>query len=276
MKKIKAKKIYFILPVILLIIIGLIYFFSKLSSAIYYTKENWNYSFSSSKMYISSDLLVEGNTTMEMLNYDYSKINFKVNNFESDTQISTKNITYSIACSTNYENYKCYIDNIADEIINQTLNRSYECSISGYTEEQCSNDSDATLTYNKATNTHNFFIKKISGTTQNNINVSIVLTTSSPYNTVLRKNIAVSFDDTNKNVVIEKIGESNFQCEYQVSNYKDTNSLCFSTKPNSDIRFMANNSTQLCIDIEKYSKKTIKVFKKSTDTCTNGISWDYS
>jgi len=273
MKKKKIKIIYFLIPIITIIIFIIIYFFFKKSTANYYIDNKYDYSFSSAGMYLSSDILTaEPSSTVQILNYDYSKIYFTVNNFESDTQISTKDINYTMNCGIIGEGYSCYIDDTEWYLDNQTLHKSYNCSISGYTEAQCKNDPNATLTYNKVTNTHSVYVKKVSGSDLSSVTITITIGTSSPYHKIIGRSISLTFDNSRKGVIIEKIGENDFQCEYLITNNTDTNNLCFSARNNSYIKFMDNNSNQLCLNINKYSKETIKTFKKKTESCTDGIS----
>lgn len=275
MKKNKKIIIYFIIPIIIILIV-VVYFFFKKSSAIYYTKDNWNYNVTNSNIYISSNLLTEANSNFNILNYDYSNINFTINNFLSDNQISKKNIKYGISCSTNSEYYDCYIDNTINGVTNQTLNKSFECSISGYTEEQCKNDPLATLTYNKVTNNHSLSIKSNATNNVTDITVTINLSMTEPYiaNNKLRRTLSVTFDNDRTGVVIKKLASNDFQCEFSVTNYTDTTNVCLSAV-NNNVRFKDNNDTQLCTNIDKYSSKVVVIFKKTNGSdCTNKIQYN--
>ncbi len=272
----KKKKIIIttIISLIVLIIMIVLYFFLRKSLAEYYDNDEWNYDTTSAKAYISSDLLTEDNAyILTISNYDYTNIPFKVYNFRSDSQISTRNIVYNINCVSHNSNYKCYVDNTSNyTVTNQMLNSSYQCSISTYSESQCAKDETATLTYNKKTNIHTIKVKKTSGSSANSVQVDIYLVVTSPFTKTLSRSLDLNFDNTNKSVKIETVGESDYQCEYLVSNYIDRGTLYLYTNDNTSY-FLSNRNRSHVIElnIPKYTNKIVKIYKKRTTSCNGAI-----
>lgn len=257
MKKNKYSRIVFLL-VISFLVIGFVVSIFKYSHALYVENTEFdNYSVSSSAMYISSNMFTEESFTYQnyinMASYDGNNIPFKVYNYNSNSQISKKNIIYNISCTVvgGNSNYTCYIDNTSGAKNNITLSANGN---------------------NKVVNNHNVSVKKNNGNyIAQTVYVQLTLTTTSPYKKNLYAMFKMDYDPSVIGVKIVNWHSGTFRCDYVIENYGDTASIVLNTVSNSVV-FVDNSSTTKTITVEQYGRQKVSVYKNGYSTCSGAIS----
>lgn len=227
----------------------------KYSKSIYVDSSKWDYNYSSSNVYISSDLLKnsdEVNDSYHMLSYDAAPIEFNVFNYESDTQISKMDLTYDLIC-TAPNGYECYIDGNQGGTQDNIIQKDYTCSIANLSAEECEENSNATVTYNKKGKSHTISVKSTTGdisTGSCTVNVSLRL--KKPYFINLTADLDLTFNPDEQGIVVKLVKEYENKCVYSITNYSETNSFYFDINNNNDI---------LGINYLNYIEKTINRYE---------------
>ena len=247
-------KYIFVIFILLVVISSVMLSLFKYSKSLYVKSSKKDYNYTSSSVYISSDFLDYNEpslvTDFSFYSYDASPIIFHVNNYESDTQISKSNIEYSIDCDHS-DDYICQIDGIEDHLENQVINSSYTCSISGLTEEECKNNPNATITYNKVQKTHTFTLKSASSdiSTGSEEDLLITITVTKPYYRVIYSYIDVNFAANEQGLVIETVKSYTNKCIYRITNYSDKQ---YTVSVSGTNRFASNDSSSFPTNLNKY------------------------
>ena len=280
----KGSYIIFI-SIFFLIIIAIILTIFKYSQAKYRKSDTWDYNYDTSGFYISSNFLQDTNydvynshnnldyTYITYLNFDTNALSFKVYNYQSDTQISKENIKYNISCEIKGEEaHTCFIDGSPSSKGNISLNKAYTCSVSGLTEEECKNNQNATLTYNKQINTHDISIQRASSSNSDTLIVNIILTVTYPYKKVLKGNLMLKYNEDEQGINIANISSSDYQCEYIVTNYGGATYPSVTLKGiESSVLFQSNNLTEVTRYMNKYDRWKVKVNKSKYIPCSKAI-----
>lgn len=278
MNKLFRFKYSIFISVLVVFVVSLLLLLFKYSYSIYADQvKRDNNNFSSSSVYISSDLISNYgyNGIVNFYSYDTNNYEFKVFNYESDSQISTKDINYNIFCSVS-NRYLCDIDGNGNSN-DYTLSKSYSCSVAGLTEEQCKNTSGATLTYNKVENTHTISVKSASGgVATGSTDVYLIMTTSKPFVKTFTVRLKVHFNGDEQEIKIVPIATSDYQCRYEITNYSDEyREYVFRTYDDTVLFNKLNNTTGRTYStyLERYKKYYLEVYKKDIYlSCDNAIS----
>lgn len=274
-------KYFLILWVFFVVVIGVFLLIFKYSRAIYVKNDDWASNYSSSSLYIASDLLSDDNRgSFRMLSYDTNPINFSVFNYESDNQISKFDLVYDLTCTAT-SGYECYIDGVSGGVTNQTLEKNFTCSIPNLTEEQCKSNASATITYNKHQKNHSITVKSSSssisaGTCDVNVNLSL----KKPYSRNLSASLSLTFNPDEQDLVIDLVKDYGYKCEYNITNYSNSHS-CFLLRINDTYNQYAKFSNTLydILYIRPKKYETIKsfiVYKAVDYSCDNLFSYSYS
>ena len=257
--KINSKiKYIFVVFVIFVIVSSVLLSIFKYSKSLYVKSSKKDYNYTSSDIYISSDLLDYNSprsvTDFSLYSYDGSPISFHVYNYESDTQISKHNIEYYIDCVPDSNDVICEIDGGGDisssgtVLDNQVINKSYTCSIAGLSEEQCKNNPNATITYNKVQKTHTITLKPASGNVLTG-SLSISIKVEKPYCKELYSYIRFGFAEDEQGLVIKTVKSYTNKCIYRITNYTDKQ---YTVSLSGTNRFAPNNSSSFRTSLHKY------------------------
>lgn len=278
MNKLFRFKYSIFISVLVISVASLLLLLFKYSYSIYADQvKRDNNNFSSSHVYVSSNLISKNSNvgTVNLYSYDTNNYEFKVFNYESDSQISTKNINYHLYCSKP-NSYYCDIDGNGNSH-DYTLTRSFSCSVAGLTEEQCKNTSGATLTYNKVENTHTVSVKPVSGgTATGSVDITLILSVSRPFYKWYSTQFKVHFNSDEQGIKIVPIAISDYQCRYEITNYSDEyREYVFRTYDDTVLFNKLNNTTGRTYStyLERYKKYYLEVYKKDISlSCDNAIS----
>lgn len=268
-------KVKYILSIfiIIVVIVSVCLSVFRYSRSNYADSKKWEYNYSTSNVYISSDLLKNLNEVSDpfyMLNYDTAPIEFTVYNYESDTQISKTDLNYILDCSAP-NGYICYIDGIQRSTENNNIQKDYTCSIANLSAEECENNPNATITYKKNSKTHTLSIKSASGEiSTGSCIVDVSLTLNSPYYIKLSTKLNVTFNSDEQGVVVKLIKEFDNKCLYSITNYSESGSFNFQINNGTDI-FADNYTDSLLKSISRYETiNNFVVYKNgSSHTCNN-------
>ena len=259
--KISSKIKYIFVVFVLLVVVGSVMLsLFKYSKSLYVKSSKKDYNYTSSNFYISSDFLDYNKprvlSDFSFYTYDGSPIPFHVYNYESDTQISKYDIEYSIVCMAS-NNFICEIDgggeldSMGTVLNNQVLNKSYTCSIAGLTEEECKNNPNATITYNKVQKTHTISLKPTSGNvlTGSEMNLPIFISVNKPYYKEIYGRIDFVFAANEQGLVIETVKSYTNKCIYRITNYSDKQ---YTVSLSGTNRFASNDSSSFQTNLNKY------------------------
>lgn len=256
----KNKKMitYVVVTIIIMVAIIVAIISLRFTAAAYRKDNKWNYNYSSAHYYISSDLLLDEDENQDVYfkRYDYTKIPFKVYNYQTDTQISKEDITYNLSCETSTNNYSCSIDN-------QSGGRT------GISLPKSTTTSGGTTTYNKNTNNHYLKVTKNGSPSATSVVVTVTLTVTSPFKRVLSAQLIININNEDTGIQANLIGASDYQCEYIITNFGDAATLSISTPSSGNIIFKTNKTKSLSFSMDKYERKSVFLYKKASDTCGN-------
>lgn len=247
-------KYILVIFVVFVVVVGIGLSIFKYSNSIYVDSKKWDYNYSSSNVYISSDLLKsinENNVLFYMLSYDTAPIDFKVFNYESDTQISKTDLTYDLTCTVP-SGYICYIDGIQGGSQNNTIQKDYTCSIANLSADECEENSNANITYRKNSKTHNIMVKSASGAVSTgSCIVDVSLTLKRPYYTNLSSKLNITFNPDEQGIKAKLIKSYENKCIYSVTNYSESGTFNFEMNNVNDL-FADGYGTSLVKTMNRY------------------------
>jgi len=260
-----------IFTISLLLIYGIFSLVLFDTSAKYTSYKEMNHYYESNELYISSDNLSTSKDKYNIINYyNFSEIEFNIDNSISDTQITSYNIDYEITCNIlgdldNY--YQCIIDN-EDKTINSTLISTGICQ------------QDETLTYDeciekeynynieKSINNHNFKIIKLKDNENTKVEVEIILNTTTTFSKTLKATYVLNIGNNNKDsIYIDNIKNYDSFCEYTVNNNYNT-SKNIKLNINTD-NLIFDNTDYLYINKLDYTSNTYDIIDSITFNIDN-------
>ena len=213
------KRIFIIVAVIVMISLIYILTFAKFKS-----NSLLDYFISSKNFYFESDSLSTDEKEIVNNMWDKSAISFKVKNFDNQDIATEDEIRYSVECNTNDSNINCYINNTTSNKVNLSIagNEKREETIS------------------------------ITVDSQNEINdveVSVIVKTTTPYEKTLRGKY-----------ILHKVDTIESNIEYEIVNNEVYSNMLLTnnTNENKCLSISINNN-----DIKVY--ETVDMFDISSD-----------
>lgn len=220
---IKRNSIIFIAVIIsILLVTGFFSYILSDSNAKYVNNNKWNHYFESNGFFFSSNKLRENSKKTIINFYNGEDISFEVYNYINNN-ITDSDINYRINCNTNNENYKCYLDNTENNALETTILSVKKCFNGneelGMDEVTCNANN---YEYKSVTNkkNHIFKVEKTKGETPSNLNITLTVTTTSPFEVVLTGNFVLNIDENyeaNKISVSLKDSDET-TCKYEIKN----------------------------------------------------------
>lgn len=220
----KHKKQFALIFVILLLVAIIAILLFKNSSARYTHETDWQHAFYTNGFYITSNLLGKESMMTIINDYDYSNINLKIKNHEGKYKITNYDVNYKLECQVEetYENdFSCIVDdkntNVIENIIPE-VKKCYqgdniveldeeECNTKGYEFKSGPNETD-----------HNIkIINKTNNQSATEVKVNIVLTTTNPYQIILKGSLQLNLEKKPK-IKLDVKNENNRYCDIVFTN----------------------------------------------------------
>lgn len=268
----KNKKILFIIPIVLLfLLIGMLLFVPP-SRAIYTDSEDWDYPYSSGKMYISSDRLASDSLTTYENYYDFNNILFHVYNYLNDGQVSSNTLNYDILCTTS-EGWACYVDEALGGS-SSTIEGSFEC-VHGEEVVDADEATCDTLNYTyrpvKRYRSHRVKVVKVdSSVTAERVIVNLELNVTYPFAKKLLGNIVFHINHDSMSVdnvaVTEVIRDGDNTCSLLVENrYAEDKNVCLGISGTNNYFDASDVSAgQYCVRIAAGSSRKVLLYKRDS------------
>lgn len=258
----KSRKIKVIIILVLILTLILTY---GVSFAKYAYNNVLNYYYKSKDFYFSSNSLDLEEVSNVNNAWDGNNVYFDIKNYLNDSLITDYDISYKVECSTNNSNYKCNI-NDNESTYNGVLSSSKACfdednniiaDINNI--DDCTNNGYNWFD-NKTVSKLYFNVSSLDNTLVDDVEVSIKVTSTSPYKKVLKGKFVLSKQSNINNDITLNCNNYDEKVEVIVSNLLDS-------KKTYTLEF---DSNKLKIDLND----NIKEESKDSDDFINKVTFN--
>lgn len=194
---------------LVVIVLSLVFLFTKgVSYAKYASNSVWNYYLESKNFYFSSDYLSTNSIVNVNNNWDLSDIEFNLKNYENNNFATEYDINYNVICTTDNIDVKCNLNDTLKDVYTGVISSEHRCinnidttDVSSYDKTNCELNGYEWKSINSS---KTLYFNLISDKEFDSVNVSIKVTSTSPFKKVLLGTFEIKKDKSINGVISSK------------------------------------------------------------------------